>query len=221
MAEHPLPAALLLDVDGTLVDSEPLQSAAYRTYFEQRGWSHDDFSIFTGRRAADVFATVPGPWTGEDVDELHDAVVACLDPDARPEPVPGAAEVVRAAAAAGVPVAVVTSAWPPWVEIAVGEVLGVLHLVDVVVTASDVADGKPHPAGFALACERLGVPAAHALAAEDSPAGVAAARAAGAGRVLGVTTSRSAADLREAGASETAPDLRGLAAELEVARSRP
>ena len=64
------PAALLLDLDGTLVDSEPLHRAAYRAFFEARGWDAPDLSLFTGRRAEDVFATEPGPWTGHDYDAL-------------------------------------------------------------------------------------------------------------------------------------------------------
>ncbi|MFL6177439.1 MAG: hypothetical protein ACJ715_12380, partial [Ornithinibacter sp.] len=59
-------AALLLDLDGTLVDSEPLHRERYRAWFEQRGWPYDDevASLFTGRRADDVFRTVEGPWRG-------------------------------------------------------------------------------------------------------------------------------------------------------------
>jgi sugar-phosphatase len=94
---------------------------------------------------------------------------------------------------------------------ALGDGLGLLDLVDVVVTADEVVDGKPHPAGFLLACERLGVDPAHALAAEDSVAGVAAAAAAGVGQVVGITTSRPAEELRAAGAHATYADLRPVA----------
>ena len=106
------PAALLLDLDGTLVDSEPLHRAAYRSFFAARGWAYDEelLSLFTGRRADDVFATEPGPWSGEPPAELHEEVLSHLDPDRLPEPVPGVHELVGAVAAAGVPLAVVTSA---------------------------------------------------------------------------------------------------------------
>ena len=61
-----------------------------------------------------------------------------------------------AARAPGTPLAIVTSAGPAWVERSLVESLGLtLDSVDLVVTARDVVDGKPHPAGFALACERL------------------------------------------------------------------
>jgi sugar-phosphatase len=114
-----------------------------------------------------------------------------------------------------VPVAIVTSAGPAWVEQALGRRgLGLLDLVETVVTAHDVAEGKPDPAGYRLACSRLGVAPGDALAAEDSLAGVAAAVAAGVGRVVGLTTSRPADELAAAGAHATYADLRPVAALL-------
>ena len=206
MAERqPTPAALLLDLDGTLVDSEELQRAGYRAFFAFRGWQEPDLSLFTGRRADDVFATEPGPWSGHDPAALGAEVRDRVPHDRRPTPVPGADELVRAAHAAGIPVAIVTSARPDWVEVAIGHLLA---NVDEVVTADDVADGKPDPAGFLLAARRLGVAPAHAWAVEDSEAGVAAARSAGVGHVIGVTTSHPAEDLAAAGAHATYADLR-------------
>jgi sugar-phosphatase len=208
------PAALLLDLDGTLVDSEPIQRAAYRAYFDHRGWEVADLSRFTGRRAEDVFVSEPGPWSGADPGELSAAIVAMVPTDASPEPIGGARVLIESAAAAGVPVAVVTSAGPDWVELCLAEVLDVRPHVVVVVTARDVVDGKPDPAGYALACARLGVTAADCVAVEDSPAGVAAALAAGIGTVYGVGSTHSARQLSAAGAAEVHDDLRGVAARL-------
>jgi mannitol-1-/sugar-/sorbitol-6-phosphatase len=83
--------------------------------------------------------------------------------------------------------------------------------VDVVVTAADVVDGKPDPTGFVLACERLDVSPSECVAVEDSPAGVAAAVAAGVREVYGLATTHAAEDLREAGAVEVYDDLDGVA----------
>ena len=211
-AEPTAVSALLLDLDGTLVDSEPLHRAAYRSYFDSRGWPYDEQVLdrFTGRRADDVFANEPGPWTGESPAELHAAVVSHTDPERSPEPVPGVQELVAAAVAAGVPLAVVTSAHLGWVEATVDRLLGIRHHVEVVVSREDVPDGKPHPGGYLLACERLGTDPATAVAVEDSPAGVTAAVTAGVGRVYGVTTTWSEDALREAGATEVVPDLTPL-----------
>ncbi len=57
---------------------------------------------------------------------------------------------------------------------------------DVLVTADDVTNGKPHPEGYALALRRLGADASRSVVFEDAPTGIAAARAAGVGTVIGV-----------------------------------
>jgi mannitol-1-/sugar-/sorbitol-6-phosphatase len=215
MTDH-LPGALLLDLDGTLVDSEPIHRAAYQAFFAQRGWDVADLTPFTGRRAQDVFASVPGPWSEADPEELAAAVVACIPSEAAPEPVAGARALIEAAAAHDVRVAVVTSAAPPWAERALFEVLGVGDHVDVVVTAHDVVDGKPDPTGFALACERLHVAPEDCVAVEDSPAGVAAAVAAGVVKVYGLASTHAPGDLLEAGAAAVYDDLGELAAEVSL-----
>jgi sugar-phosphatase len=77
--------------------------------------------------------------------------------------------------------------------------LGRLPVPDVLITAEDTPRGKPDPAGYLLAAERLGIPPSRCLAIEDSPAGVRAARSAGM-HVVAVTTSHSATELDEADA---------------------
>jgi haloacid dehalogenase superfamily, subfamily IA, variant 3 with third motif having DD or ED len=75
----------------------------------------------------------------------------------------------------------------------------------VLITASDVARGKPHPDGYAMALRSLGVEPRDAVVIEDTPSGAAAAHAAGVPRVIGV--SRRAMD---AGAIAVVRDLRAL-----------
>jgi sugar-phosphatase len=70
---------------------------------------------------------------------------------------------------------------------------------DVLITAEDVDHGKPHPDGYLLALHRLGVAAADAVAVEDAPVGVAAAKSAGI-RTLAVTTTHPAQTLSDADA---------------------
>lgn len=205
------PAALLLDLDGTLVDSEPIHRAAYEAFFTARGWEVTDLTLFTGRRAEDVFASEPGPWDGEDPDALKAAIAALVPVDADPDPVRGARAVIEAAAERDVPVAIVTSAGPDWAERCLDVVLGVRHHVGVVVTAHDVVGGKPDPAGFRHAADLLGVPTADCIAVEDSPAGVTAALAAGVVEVYGLSTTHAAERLTAAGAVAVHSDLRTLA----------
>ena len=208
-------SALLLDLDGTLVDSEPLHREGFAAWYRSRGWEYtDDVSaLFIGRRADDVFATVDGPWRGLDPQMLFAEAVAAVPGDRLPEPVAGALEVLDAVAASGVPLALVTSANLAWVE-KVLEPLGGAGRFDVVVTRDDVTDGKPHPEGYAAACRLLDADPALAIACEDAPNGVRAALGAGVGTVVGITTSFSGPELEEVGAHRTAPDLTGLPALL-------
>ena len=75
-----------------------------------------------------------------------------------------------------------------------------------IIAAENVRRGKPHPEGYLKALARLRLPAERALAVEDSPGGIRAARGAGL-RVLGVGTSYPAAALRRAGAFAVVPTL--------------
>lgn len=140
--------AALLDLDGTLVDSEPANQAAYRSYFAARGWDvgPDVLRAFAGRRGAEVFAQLAGPWSGEDAAALVADVVARVDLQAHPpRPVPGAAELIRRLHAAGVAVALVTSAGLEWAERAVGDILGVRDLFAAFVTAETTSAASPTP----------------------------------------------------------------------------
>jgi sugar-phosphatase len=212
---RPQVAALLLDLDGTLVDSEPLHRERYRLWFERRGWPYDDAvaAQFTGRRADDVFRTVDGPWRAEDPEALLAEIIAVEPLRRLPEPVAGAAEAVAWARAHGIPLALVTSAGTRWAGRALG-VVGGIDAFDATVTREDISTGKPDPACYTLACDRLGVDAGAALACEDAPDGVRSAAGAGVGVVVGVTTSFTSQQLLDAGATHTLPDLTTLPALL-------
>jgi HAD superfamily hydrolase (TIGR01509 family) len=77
-----------------------------------------------------------------------------------------------------VPVAIVSGAFRAEIEPVV-EAAGIAAELSAVVAADDVAHGKPHPEGYLLALERLGVDAARTIAFEDTEAGVSSAKAAG------------------------------------------
>jgi mannitol-1-/sugar-/sorbitol-6-phosphatase len=205
---------LLLDLDGTLLDSEPMHRAAFESMFSGRSWhvEPDVYSLFTGRRARDVFASTPGPWTDEDPDALVAEVLGHLaESDVPPEPVEGAPDLIRDWHARGVPLALVTSATRLWAEYAVEEILGVRECFSALVTWEDVAHGKPHPAPFTAGCRAIHVDPGDATAVEDSVAGVAAAVAAGVGRVIGITVTTDEHRLRAAGAHQVIDSLDELA----------
>ncbi len=187
-------AALLLDLDGTLVDSEGFHRQVFRSWFAARGWAVSDELIagFTGRRADDVLAGEPGPWAGEDVATMTAELLGHMGTLPRPALAAGAAELV---AGARVPLALVTSANVGWARTCLGELL---DRFDVLITRDEVGNGKPHPEPYALASRTLGVPPSACVAVEDAPAGVASAIAAGIGLVVAVTSTFTAGDLAAA-----------------------
>lgn len=213
-------AGLLIDLDGTLVNSEAANQNAFRDYFGVRGWDVPDEVVrgFAGRRAHEVFASVEGPWGQEDPHALARGVVDMLRAgEFRPSEVPGAARLLAACVRARLPVAIVTSANREWALAA----LRSLHVTDGaigMVTSEDCALGKPAAEPFRRGAELLGMDPRTLVALEDAPAGITSARAAGVGLVVGVTTGHPVHVLVIAGAHETATDLTSLADAVEGLR---
>ena len=205
MAVTAPPAAVVFDLDGTLVLSEHRNRITWTAFFRRYGIEPDEelLTHVTGRRSLDSLAELTHLFPGRTLDDLVTEVwevEAGLDLP-RIEPTPGAADLVRRIAATGTPLAVVTSAQRPYTDAVLSD-LGVRALFPVVVTAEDVHTGKPDPEGYLLACSRLHVDPRDALAFEDSPAGVAAVKAAGL-RCVAVTTTQPAGSLSAADAVVT------------------
>jgi HAD superfamily hydrolase (TIGR01509 family) len=174
-------AAVIFDMDGVLVDGEPLHFRAVNELLAEEGLSIslEAYKPYIGtktgwrdmardlglRRPLDEYAAV-----------YREIILAKYRSEA--EPLPGAVELVRALERAGVPLAVASSSIQPWVEACL-ERIGLRDAFPVLVTGSDVDEGKPDPAIYRLAARRLGVPAERCLAFEDAPAGILSARAAG------------------------------------------
>jgi sugar-phosphatase len=194
--------AVVFDLDGTLVDSEPRSRAAWRHVFEARGTVPDEALIrsFVGRRGRDVLALLADRLPGHDPDVLMAEAAAHVNAPGRPPlaPMPGSVGLVREIRAHGLPLGLVTSAGRRYAERMLTQ-LGLREEFAVLVAAEDVEVGKPDPEGFARACRSLGVPPPACLAFEDAPAGVAAVKAAGMYCVAVATTHEpgdlSAADL--------------------------
>jgi sugar-phosphatase len=211
-AGHATAPAVLLDMDGTLIRSEHVHRAVWQRFFTAWQVEMDDeryAESVMGRRARDVLTELSGPWRPEDVPRALAALHADVDAAAREVTVvDGAVALVRELAARGHRLAVVTSGGRGWAGRVLDDVLGVGDALEVVVTAEEVEVGKPSPEGYLTACRRLGVAPAGCVAVEDAPSGVRALVAAGVPRIVGVTTTTSAAALRAAGATETVSDLR-------------
>lgn len=208
-----VPDGVLLDLDGTLIDSEPMHRAAFRSFFASRGWDVPETTHrhFMGRRGSDVFATLSGPWADEDPDALVAEVLSHLDHDTEPPvEMPGAVELVRSLHARGVAIGLVTSANRAWAEYAVGELLGLRDCFAALVTWEDYTAGKPDPAPYRAGLAAIGVTGPKAAAIEDTTFGIASARAAGIARVVGLTSTTPADDLRAHGATRIVDSLHDL-----------
>lgn len=203
--------ALLFDLDGTLVNSEPLNHAAFRSYFAARGWNYlpEYDALFRGTRIHDVMARHAGPWEGHDFDEIFHGIVSHYDPQANPpHAIAGAGETL-ARWTRIVPVVIATSARASWAK----QMLAQLDTpADIaVVSAECYRHSKPHPDAFLTAARTAGVAIDQCIIFEDSHAGLAAARASGASLVVGIQSSLTHEELLAAGADDSLVDLRPLA----------
>jgi HAD superfamily hydrolase (TIGR01509 family) len=175
-------SAVLLDLDGTLVDSEPYWMAEEHALVAAYGghWTDDDARAVVGNAlpvSASYIAAVGGVPLQPDeiVERLLDGVVARVR-----ERVPwraGALDLLADLRGTGVPTAVVTMSYRRLADaVLAGAPAG---SVAAVVTGDEVREGKPHPEPYLLAAARLGVDPRDCVALEDSPTGVASAEAAG------------------------------------------
>jgi sugar-phosphatase len=177
--------AVLFDMDGTLLDSAASVVRSWTRWAGEYGVSTRALSSgsFHGVPARDIVATL---LPGDDVEAAYARIVELevVDTDGV-VPLPGAVEALQAA---GARAAIVTSCST---DLAAARIKAAgLPAPEVVVTADDVARGKPDPEPFVLAASRLGAAPDRCLVVEDAPAGLAAAVAAGCARLAVTTTHR-------------------------------
>ena len=176
-----LPDAVLWDLDGTLVDTEPYWIDAEYELTRSYGvtWAHEHAMAVVGMAlldAAQVMIDAGVPLTGpEVVDFMVTRVVARLGDEVPWRP--GARRLLGELADAGVPCALVTMSYRVIADVVVEAAPA--GAFGVVVTGDSVTHGKPHPEPYLQAVEKLGVEAGRSVAIEDSPTGLASATAAG------------------------------------------
>ncbi len=193
--------AVIFDMDGVIVDSEPLHEQAFRVVFDEMGYgdSHGiDFPAYYGRSDAalwrDFIARHRPPHSFERLMDWKQDVFLGMLRERRPvfPPVPGLVERL----AGRYPLAVASGSVNRVID-AVMELEGLGRHFRARVSVEDVARGKPEPDVFLRAAELLDVPAGRCCVIEDSAAGVRAARAAGM-QVIAITNSLPADALRAA-----------------------
>lgn len=176
------PAAVLWDMDGTLVDTEPYWISAETALIESYGgsWSHEEAMQLVGQglwHSARILQAKGVPLSEDEIiSVLTDRVLDQLVERGVPWR-PGARELLVALREAGVPTALVTMSIGRMAHHVAGQ-LGFAGF-DAVVSGDDVEHSKPHPEPYLRGAAELGVDPARCVAIEDSPPGVASAAAAG------------------------------------------
>ncbi|MBA8816194.1 HAD superfamily hydrolase (TIGR01509 family) [Microbacterium halimionae] len=177
-----LPAAVLWDMDGTLVDTEPYWMAAETPLVESFGgtWNHEQALSLVGLGLDDAARILQSAGvrlpTTEIVTRLTDNVIDRLSTDGVPFR-PGARELLFGLRAAGIKTALVTMSLRRMATHVVD--LIDFDAFDLVIAGDDVDRPKPFPDPYLQACAALGVDPARTVAIEDSPNGLRSAIAAG------------------------------------------
>jgi HAD superfamily hydrolase (TIGR01509 family) len=182
VARAGLPAAVLWDMDGTLVDTEPYWIRAEHELVSAHGgvWTDDDAHLLVGN-TLEVSAAMILERTGlalsvgEVVEALLDRVIELVAE--RLPWRPGARELLADLASEGVPCLLVTMSWRNLADAVVRNLpTGSFRAL---VTGDEVVHGKPHPEPYLAAARLISVDPRDCIAIEDSPTGVRSATAAG------------------------------------------
>jgi mannitol-1-/sugar-/sorbitol-6-phosphatase len=172
--------ALLVDLDGTLVDSSAPVSRAWTTFAQRHGLDPDEVQAFAQGRPSSETVSLLAPNADHAAEAALVEHAETTDTDGVLA-LPGAGELLRS----GYPLAIVTSCSSQLADVRL-RAAG-LPRPEVVISSSMVRRGKPDPEGFLLGARRLNVTAARCAVLEDSPVGIEAGRAAGA-RVIALRT---------------------------------
>jgi HAD superfamily hydrolase (TIGR01509 family) len=182
MNNYSLPSAVLWDMDGTLIDSEPYWLASESAFAEAHdsNWGHDDglgvigMSLYESSKLLKerVGSSLE---TQEIIDQVTDGVLLRLEKEIPWRP--GARELLKLLRDNNIKTALVTGSMHRMAQ-KVAEQIG-FDAFDVILGGDDVMRGKPHPESYLTAAKMLGVDPANCVAFEDSLTGITAAEAAG------------------------------------------
>ncbi|MFJ4997041.1 HAD family hydrolase [Microbacterium sp. NPDC088619] len=205
------PRAILWDMDGTLVDTEPYWMAAETALVESFGgkWTHEDALQLVGNGLIDSAIILQNAGVDMDAESIISLLTDGVQHALRTQGVPfrpGARELLQDLKSAGIPTGLVTMSLRRMA-------LSVVDLIefeafDIVVAGDDVTHPKPHPEPYLHAASLLEIDITDAVVIEDSPTGLRAGIASGA-VALGVPHIVS---LDDVGAHELWPSLEGRTA---------
>lgn len=205
--------ALIFDMDGTLVHSDPVHLRAFAEVLSPEGVTIDEHvyrSTIIGRTNESIFASLlPGRTTEEHAAFADEKEAAFRRLALDLKPLGGLLDLLDWARERGIGTALVTNA-PRLNADHMLDVLGITERFPVQVTIDQVERGKPDPLPYLTALQRLGVRAEEAIAFEDSPSGMRAAKAAGL-YSFGLLTGLSANEMLDVGADAAIEDFRASA----------
>ncbi len=207
--------AVIFDLDGVIADSHPIHEAAWKTLFAEQGFDPDKMNLdflYAGQPRGEIFRHFLGELPevkfeqlSRRKDELYTALVGTLKPK------PGVVRVLGELAAAGIAMAVGTSAQRRRTLETLNH-FGIASRFGAVVTGDDVGATKPAPEIFLRAAELVGAAPVNTAVVEDSFIGIEAARAAGM-KCVGYAPAERIEELRRAGADDTILEFPSRAAE--------
>lgn len=175
------PAAVVWDLDGTVIDSEEYWIIAETEIVESFGgtWSHDDGLAVIGQGLSETALLMQERGVQLSSEDIISAMTSRVlkKMDERMPWRPGAPELIRGLFDAGIPLGIATMAYAEIAHRVANAISGVTF--SAIVAGDQVTNSKPHPEIYLLATERLGVNPRDCVAIEDSPVGVTAASSAG------------------------------------------
>jgi HAD superfamily hydrolase (TIGR01509 family) len=181
--DHRPPVAVIFDMDGVLLDSEPIGYEAMRLVMDRHGAPYDlvQNDEFVGRTSTETFRILRArhgmrPEAEELARQFREAKIRIVRE--RAVPMAGVPDVLVRARAAGYRLALASSAETPVIDATV-DALGLASLFEVRVSGWEVGRGKPAPDVFLETARRLALAAGDCLVVEDSRNGLLAAKAAG------------------------------------------
>jgi len=224
--------ALIFDVDGTLADTERAHLAAFNHAFDEQGigWQWDE-TLYTQlleisggkermlhywKQVHPDMKDIDGSGLRDTIEHLHALKTAAYEAAVQAGSVqlrPGVLSLIQSAHAAGLRLAIATTTSPVNIAVLLRNAIGPdwKELFVVIEDASTAPKKKPHPQVYTQTLARLGLPAAHCLAIEDSSNGLRAAVAAGLKTII--TQNRFTAHHDFSNALQVLPDLSGVSVE--------
>jgi HAD superfamily hydrolase (TIGR01509 family) len=206
------PRAIVFDMDGVIIDSHPAHRKAWRLFLRTLGKqvSEEELAfILDGHKRNDILRHFLGDLPEAELlgyGELKDDYFRRASLSVKP--LRGVLRFMQQLRSEGILLGLATSASPSR-TFSTLERMNVRHYFSTVITAADVSHGKPDPAVYRLACDRLNVDYGNVLAFEDAVSGIQAAREAGL-KCAGVARSPRAEELLLAGAEFVIENFAGL-----------